>query len=232
MLTLTIALLLISLSYAHWTETITIEGTVETGELSLGFTKCLIYIGLTNEYTTLEPVEPPEDKWLIYWNKRLLFGIWLDQSPDTVAFKISNAYPCLGSTLCPLKPHSFLFVAKFTNTGTIPVKFDYAEVEKPDWIELKGWLIIVDECKIECENIDTNSLSEKLEKLTERLENSELEEFIEKLKDALECSDNGDSILDEGKFGFIIIRLHIKQSAPESSEGVVVVRLIFKQWNA
>ena len=141
-LILTIVLFLTGLSHAYWSKTLTIRGTVKTGELKLGFMKCLIYIGLKNNYVTLEPINPPRNKWLIYWKRRLLFGIWLKTPPNTIAFRLDNTYPCFGSTLCPIKPHSFLFVAKFMNIGTIPAKLDHIEVEKPDWIEIKGILII------------------------------------------------------------------------------------------
>ena len=233
-LILTIALFLTGLSHAYWSETLTIRGTVKTGELELGFMKCLIYVGLTNNYVTLEPINPPKNEWQIHW-KRLLFGIWLDTPPDTIAFRLDNTYPCFGSTLCPIKPHSFLFIAKFMNIGTIPAKLDHIEVEKPDWIEIKGILIIVGKCKVECKNIDTNRLSNDLETLSNSSIPSslrELREFIEEIIGALESSNDVNSIINRGGLGYVIMRLHVKQNAPESSEDTIAIRLVFKQWNA
>jgi len=230
-LILTIALFLTGLSHAYWSETLTIRGTVKTGELKLGFKKCLIYVGLTNNYVTLEPIDP-EDKWLIYLNRRLLFGIWLDTLPDTIAFRLDNTYPCFGSTLCPINPHSFLFVAKFMNIGTIPAKLDHIEVEKPDWIEIKGILIIVGKCKVECKNMDTNRLSNKLKTLLKPSIPLSLKKFIEEIIDALKYSNDVNSIINRGGLGYVIMRLHVKQDAPESSKGTIAIRLVFKQWNA
>ena len=95
------ALLLITtgLTYAHWTETITIDATVETGELDWHIKDA--YVARDNDDDTKDVADTTVT----------LIDSDGDGDNDTLGVKISNAYPCYEV--------SITFYAE--NCGTVPL---------------------------------------------------------------------------------------------------------------
>lgn len=98
-LALGVATMMMGAGYAAWTDTLTINNTIGTGELDVQFTDPnWSSVELTaSDYVVLEDV---------------------DRSPKTVSFTLNNLYP--GA--------NYRTLTEMKNTGTIPAKFDKATI--------------------------------------------------------------------------------------------------------
>ncbi|MEM2280760.1 MAG: SipW-dependent-type signal peptide-containing protein [Candidatus Bathyarchaeia archaeon] len=97
---LIVALAVLGFSYAWWTETLTISGTITTGELDVGFannsTSCSDYITC----------------------KAILIDSDSDNDYDKMEVTVGNAYPCGWCNV----------TFAIANTGTIPAKIGNVEL--------------------------------------------------------------------------------------------------------
>lgn len=99
-LALVLCLGLTGVGFAWWNETLTIGGTVATGELDVEFSNCDYTAG---DYITVNCVLSNSDE---------------DGDNDTATITIGNMYPC-GTATCSLTVH---------NNGTIPLKILSVEI--------------------------------------------------------------------------------------------------------
>jgi len=193
-----------SLAVAQWTETLLIDENVETGELKVGFR----WYGSWefSPYVTLTP--------------RLKY--WHPPGVTSHTFTLTDVYPSYGSDgLTQL----FWVAYAIRNEGTMPAKVESIQIEAPDWIEV--W------------TLGCNVPEEIKEELRPQIQNDpnltaeEKQGLIEVLDEDVEPGD----ILHPGPWwksntwGFLVVRLHILENAPENGYGTVTVTLTFKQWN-
>jgi len=114
-LTLVLAMGGLGIGYAAWTDTVTIDGPVTTGEVCYGF---------KNYFLLSDPCVPPTTDWTCdpgFENRRPVpedknvgctTATWIDQ--HTVEIILDNTYPCY---LVTVSVHT-------ENCGTIPIKLD------------------------------------------------------------------------------------------------------------
>jgi len=119
---LVILLLVLGVAYAHWSDSISINGTVETGTMSMGF---------TGEYTCVE--EEPKDKEVAGFTVEFT-GSYTDPKTGKSGYTkmtitITNAYPCYKLTC----------TCKVSNTGTIPIDVLDPVITAPDEVDVSVW---------------------------------------------------------------------------------------------
>lgn len=192
------------LTVAQWTETLLIDENVETGELKVGFRW---YGGWEfSKHVTLTP--------------RLKY--WRPPGVTSHTFTLTGVYPGYGSGgLTQL----FWVAYAIRNEGTIPAEVESIRIDAPDWIEV--WTL---GCNV------PEDIKEELRPQIQGdtgLTAGEKQGLLDVLDEDVEVGD----ILYPGPWwkgntwGFLVVRLHILENAPENSPGTVTVTLVFKQWN-
>lgn len=99
--TLMIALMAVGISYAMWSKTVYIYGTVETGEVDAEFSS----VTCNDPFGTIDPGYDKDVGWC-----ECIIGLYGD--PQELDVIIHNAYPCYSVTVD----------YEIDNVGTIPVK--------------------------------------------------------------------------------------------------------------
>jgi hypothetical protein len=131
-LALVLALGTLGIGYAHWTDTIYINGQVTTGELCWKFASCSLLdhyqpINYGGDYPTATPdytsnpgfTYEPEVGYFWELDKNVAWGTQnISADGKTLKVTLNNAYPCYFNVL------SFYVL----NCGTIPLKVDHVVI--------------------------------------------------------------------------------------------------------
>ncbi|MEA2089992.1 MAG: hypothetical protein U9O89_04455 [Thermoproteota archaeon] len=113
--TLMVVLTVVGFAYAHWEKTITINGTVETGEIDLTIIEAV---------DDDDDIDPGKNKDVAQTT------ITIDpEDPEKAIITIINAYPSYEVT----------WNITIKNTGTIPVKLQQINVTTPECITAETW---------------------------------------------------------------------------------------------
>ena len=127
----------LGIAYAAWTDTITIDGTVTTGEVCWEFTWCDLHdddapVNPGGDYPTNDPdstcnpgfVRFPDGSYIkdldknVAWGTQYILDLDQDGCKETLALTLNNVYPCYFNELS--------FYTR--NCGSIPIKFDHVAI--------------------------------------------------------------------------------------------------------
>jgi len=188
-----------------WSETLTIDGEAETGELDVGLKA---YVGVElSPYVTLSP-------WFDYWG---------GSGQYTHHFTLNGVYPSFGSGGL-FSGHFFFLMYTARNYGTIPAKVASVNIDAPDWLEVNTY----------SEGVPAEVKEKAIAEVENSAEIPEEEkaEIIEAIADDWSVGDILGTTRRTHRTAVLFITLHVLENAPENGTGDVTVTTLFTQFNA